>query len=79
MSTHFTAYPNPVVDNLTISLKDNSFSQVSVYDFKGSMMSRIPVSADQQQLNVGFTSFAKGVYLVVLTGNGKSESFKVTR
>ncbi len=79
MSTHFTAYPNPVVDNLTISLKDNSFSQVSVYDFKGSMMSRIPVSADQQQLNIGFTSFAKGVYLVVLTGNGKSESFKVTR
>ena len=78
-TSRFTAYPNPVVDNLNISLKDNSFSQVSVYDFKGSMMSSIPVSADQQQLNVGFTSFAKGVYLVVLTGNGKSESFKVTK
>ena len=79
MSTHFTAYPNPVVDNLTISLKDNNFNQVSVYDFKGSIMSRIRVSADQQQLNVGFSNFAKGVYLVVLNGNGKSESFKITK
>ena len=79
LSTNFTAYPNPVVDNLTISLNDNSFKQVSVYDFKGSMISRIPVSASQQQLNVGFSNFAKGVYLVVLNGNGKSESFKVTK
>ena len=78
MSTHFTAYPNPVVDNLTISLKDNSFSQVSVYDFKGSIINRIQVS-DQQQLNIAFTNVAKGVYLVVLNGNGKSESFKVTK
>ncbi|MEI8271127.1 MAG: T9SS type A sorting domain-containing protein [Paludibacter sp.] len=79
LSTYFTAYPNPVVDNLTITLNDNSFNQVSVYDFKGSMMSRVPISADQQQLNVGFSTFAKGVYLVVLNGNGKSESFKVVK
>jgi hypothetical protein len=78
-SSRFTAYPNPVVDNLNISLKDNSFSQVSVYDFKGSIVSRIPVSANQQQLNVGFSNLAKGVYLVVLNGKGNSESFKVAK
>lgn len=78
-SNSFTAYPNPVVDNLTISLKDNSFSQLAVYDFKGSIVSRVPVLADQQQLNINFSGFTKGVYLVVLTGNIKSESFKVVK
>lgn len=79
LTTRFTAYPNPVIDNLSISLNDNNFNQVSVFDFKGSIVSRVPVLANQQQLNINFSNFTKGVYFVVLNGNGKSESFKVIK
>lgn len=75
----FTVYPNPVLDNLTISLKDNNFNQATVYDFKGSVLNRLPVANGQTELNVPFSTFSKGVYLVVLSGNGKSESLKVTK
>lgn len=79
LSSRFTAYPNPVVDKLTIALKDNNFTAVSVYDFKGTALHRLPVMAQQQELSINFANYAKGVYLVVLSGNGKTESFKVTK
>ncbi|MEI7502375.1 MAG: T9SS type A sorting domain-containing protein [Paludibacter sp.] len=78
-SAQFNAFPNPVVDLLTIQLKDNGFENMAVYDFKGSIISKQLIPSGKTQLNVNFENFGKGVYLVVLNGKTKTQSIKIVK
>jgi len=79
VSKEYQAYPNPVVDNLNINLNNHSFQQISVFDAKGAMLNRITVNAYQDNIQLNMTDYAKGLYVIVMTGIDKTESFKITK
>lgn len=72
-------YPNPVVDKLNIRLTSNVFNNVAIYDFKGSLVNKQIVAVGQSELNVNFKNLPKGVYMVVLTGKNKTQSYKIVK
>jgi hypothetical protein len=76
---NFEVYPNPVVDKLNIKLKDNGFDNVSIYDFKGSLIVKQPLTTAQSELSVNFENYRKGVYMVVLNGKSTTQSIKVVK
>ena len=75
----FEAYPNPVMNDLTIKLKDNNFDNVSLYDFKGSLLSKNQIATGQLELKQNFESLGKGIYFVVLNGEKSSQTIKVIK
>ncbi|MFZ4582851.1 MAG: T9SS type A sorting domain-containing protein [Paludibacter sp.] len=79
ISNRFSVYPNPVVDKLIINAGNNIVQHVAIFDAKGTMMQRVPVSANQQEISVDMSGVAKGMYILQLNSNGKTESFKITK
>ena len=78
-SKSYRVYPNPVVDKLMISSDNNAIQKISIFDAKGSLLKTIPVSTSQQEVSVDMSDVARGMYMVVLNSNGKTESFKITK
>jgi len=78
-SKSYQVYPNPVIDKLTINTGDNAIQKISIFDAKGSLLKSMSVSTNQQEVSVDMSGVAKGMYMVLISSNGKTESFKVTK
>lgn len=79
ISKSYQVYPNPVIDKLTINAANNAMQQITIFDAKGTMIQRVPVLVNQQEVSVDMSGAAKGMYIVVLNSNGKTESFKIIK
>jgi hypothetical protein len=75
----FEAYPNPVINDLTIKLKENNFDNISLYDFKGSLLRKSQIATGQLELKQNFESLGKGIYFLVLNGEKSSQTIKVIK
>ena len=75
----FEAYPNPVMNDLTIKLRDNNFDNISLYDFKGSLLRKNQIATGQLELKQNFESLGKGIYFIVLNGEKSSQTIKVIK
>lgn len=72
----FTAYPNPVKDNLNIRFNEN-ISDVSVYNVLGQQMLVKKINATEGQVDM--SNLASGTYLVRVTSGGQSQTIKVIK
>jgi hypothetical protein len=63
-------YPNPATNTLYVDLADNDIQQVAVMNIAGNIMSTTAVT--QKQLVINTSTLPAGVYLLQLSGNGKT-------
>jgi hypothetical protein len=55
-------YPNPVIDFLTIELKDNTFSKVKVFDLLGNEL--FSNSYSNSIINLDFNEYSSAIYVI---------------
>lgn len=72
-------YLDQSVGKLKIGMNSNEFDNVFIYDFKGSLITNRAIGFGQSELSVSFGNYRKGVYLVVLTGKTKTQSYKIVK
>ena len=72
-------YPNPVRDNLTVTLRTNKFqvSNVAVYDFNGKLVLSQPVS--DNHISVSAQTLATGNYFLRLSDGKRSVTTKFVK
>ncbi|MCX6246669.1 MAG: T9SS type A sorting domain-containing protein [Bacteroidetes bacterium] len=70
---HFlNLYPNPASDRVTISTEMTGHSVISVYNLQGQILMQRQMQ--QGKTDIDIREFAKGVYIVRLTGNAGAEA-----
>ena len=57
-------YPNPVVNQLTISSEDTQMNSITVVDVNGRMVKQSYVNATEAQINV--SDLVAGVYMITI-------------
>lgn len=72
-------YPNPAVDNLTISLeKGNGYANLAVYDIAGRLVLSNDINTDSGLINVDLSNMENGNYIFHLNfTDGKTSNFNV--
>lgn len=74
------AYPNPVVDNMTISLDGEGAATVSMTDVSGRQVYSNAVNLINGKTNVNADGLESGIYVVnVILENGKSAQFNIVK
>ncbi|MFD2601132.1 S8 family peptidase [Flavobacterium suzhouense] len=71
----FIAYPNPVAERLTITGNFSESVSAEVYNALGQLM----YETKGIENGIDFSSFSKGVYIVKVKDNGKTQSRKVIK
>jgi PKD repeat protein len=75
---HFSVFPNPVKDKVTISFDKNFAGAVSVYNSLGQLMRSTKV--DSNSLEIFATEYSSGIYIIkLLPENGKENTIKVIK
>ena len=77
-----TLYPNPTNGGATLTIHggDNSLAEVNVTDITGKVVYRTEtrLAAEQTQVEIPATNVAvKGIYMVHVIANGKSQTQKL--
>lgn len=67
---HFTMYPNPANESVTIDIPVNASGDMMIMDITGKVVLQQPVTGIEQQ--VALTNIPEGMYLVQLTLGGQS-------
>lgn len=71
-------YPNPVVDKLTIELKENADKlAIQVYSIDGKMVKSIELYNVNERVEIDLSDLNSGFHVVNLNANQTSKSFKV--
>ncbi len=66
-------YPNPVKENLHISLKQEfTNQQIQILNYSGQLIETLPA---QSELNLNLTSYASGIYYIKFENSGILTSF----
>jgi len=74
----FTLFPNPFVEELQIASKEQSITQVQLYDLTGKLIQEEKVN-NQNTFTLKTNALPSGSYLItILTDKGK-ESYKVIK
>jgi Secretion system C-terminal sorting domain len=65
-------YPNPVIDNVYISINSNAAAQatIAIYDLRGQLITgkAIDLAPGQNQFELNITDKPKGIYLIKILG-----------
>ncbi len=62
-------YPNPAVDNVTISA-DSPITSVELFTFNGSQAMKQAVNGSSTSIDLNVSSLPQGIYIVrIVTGN----------
>jgi len=72
----FQAYPNPVIDFLTISY-DQHISEVAIFNLLGQLVKTKKIEATKGQLDM--SDLSAGSYLVKLTAGNQSKTIKIIK
>lgn len=72
----FSIYPNPADDFVNISGKSN-ISSVQIYDLAGKLLSNQSLNSKETKLNI--SSLPKGIYIIQLVSEGKTNSYKIIK
>lgn len=71
-----TYYPNPVTNSLTVS-NPEAFTGITISNLLGQIV--FDRNVDSNLYEVDFSSLSKGIYLVRITANNQSKTFKVVK
>lgn len=70
LNTHFSIFPNPVADKMSIAIKDlNKAIKVELIDMSGKILSVKNVNPGTNRLEVNCKNFTEGIYFVRLMLN----------
>jgi hypothetical protein len=71
-------YPNPASDKITIEVKKNKYTSISIADMMGKVISTGSLSSDKETISL--ESFDKGMYFITLTDTaGNSKVLRIVR
>ena len=70
------SYPNPVNTYLTIENVKQTIEKISIYDVLGNTLFTNSILQDDEKLNIDFTSFSKGIYVLEIENKNHSISRK---
>ena len=71
-------YPNPVIDKLTIELKENADKlSIQVYSIDGKLVKSIELYNVNERVEIDLSDLNSGFHVVNLSANQTSKSFKV--
>ncbi|WP_405563407.1 T9SS type A sorting domain-containing protein [Polaribacter sp. Asnod6-C07] len=74
------AYPNPVINKLTISSEDYSLYQiVTVFSYTGKKILENKISQSNSKLEIDFSNLNSGLYFVELKGKTNNKIFKIIK
>lgn len=76
IKNEFGVYPNPVKNILNITTALTKYD-VEIYTIQGQRISEVKNLNSSQQID--YSSFARGVYIMTLTSEGASTSFKIIK
>lgn len=74
----FSAFPNPVLNNLTITATGDASSEVVVLDLTGKQVINTILDLTSNQ-TIDFSGLPKGLYLVSVQSNNQSYTTKITK
>ncbi|WP_139956473.1 T9SS type A sorting domain-containing protein [Flavicella sediminum] len=72
-------YPNPVKDILTIMTPDTNFDNCSIYSSNGQLISTTNCKENANKIELDFSEFSKGVYLLRLSNAKSSSTYKICK
>ena len=72
-------YPNPVVAVTTITFEATKYHELSVWDINGKLLDTLEVKPTDTSLNIDFSRYPSGLYLISITGAGESVKVKVLK
>lgn len=75
-----TIYPNPTCENLTISTQNtnnNPLTELKLYNTQGKLLYKDKNNNNTNTINMSM--YDKGIYLLVITIEGKRKEFKVIK
>jgi hypothetical protein len=76
-ATAAKVYPNPAINTLYVDVTDNTVQQISVMDIAGNVISTYSVTGNHIEINTA--TLAAGIYMLQLSGNGKTASTKFVK
>ena len=72
----FEIYPNPVEKELIVHTNKTFQAQIKIFDFQGRLVYFSKNTMVKDQLKIDIQSLSKGIYVLRLTDDTKSSSFK---
>jgi hypothetical protein len=72
-------YPNPVSDNLYVSVNEPVFNQITISNIAGKVQYFSKIKTNETLLKLDLKYLKEGFYLVTLSGDAQSETFKMIR
>lgn len=72
MENTIKIYPNPVIDALTIENPGLSICKINLYDMVGNMVYSINDLRQKSNIEMNFSAFSKGIYVIELEDMNKS-------
>ena len=76
----FAVYPNPVKDNLVITLPQSAARQrLAITDAKGTVIKTVQVPGGVATITVSITNLQAGVYTVILYSNNSPQSLQIVK
>lgn len=69
-------YPNPAGNTLYVDVEDNGVENITVMNIAGSMIESFPAA---KQIAISTADLAPGVYMLQLSGNGKTGTVKFVK
>jgi hypothetical protein len=74
-----SVYPNPVQNNLKINLNGNTCSTLEILDLTGRVQKTVQINNGQSVIDIDFSAYNKGVYLLKLSNEKESITRKVIK
>lgn len=78
-SVKVNVYPNPVIDTFKVVTQISTFNQYTLYNFNGQVILSNKVANNTNEIEIDFSQFSKGIYLLKLDGDNNSGTYKIIK
>jgi hypothetical protein len=78
-SDNISAFPNPTLQNVTVSFTPNRYSSLNIFEQTGRKIEQRQIGPNASSITVDFSTYSKGIYFISLNGNGVTEAKKIVK
>jgi uncharacterized protein YjdB len=78
-STVATFMPNPVINELNIDFRGNSFKSIAVFDVSGKVFRKLEIDPGASEYQLDLSALTKGIYFICLTNEINTQVLKVVK
>jgi hypothetical protein len=73
------AYPNPVIDFITLDVRDTEVQAIEFATTMGQVLKVVPIDAGNRVYHVDFSNFGSGLYLMVVHTKTEKKSYRLIK